>query len=582
MNAKKKLALSLIAACALAASLLGAYCFSVLTSKNGATLQCALRDANVFSAESASVGSAQGKEVPYGDDALMPPDPFYPNTEEYNVLDEPGFVSTTAFPLSTFSADVDTASYCNLRRMVSGGTRARDIPSGAVRIEEMLNYFDYDYALPEKGDLFGVTSEIADCPWNPDTKLLVMGFATEPVEYDRTAGANLVFLIDTSGSMGEPDKLPLLQDAFAELAEGLTDRDRASIVTYSGSERVVLEGASGADTRTITRAVDSLVADGSTNGEAGLEMAYRVAERTYLEGGVNRIVMASDGDLNVGISSESDLHDYVSSQRDKGVYLSVLGFGSGNYKDNKMETLADNGNGTYHYIDCIEEAEKVFGKDLAANIVPLADDVKLQVEFNPAYVKGYRLIGYENRALADEDFADDAVDAGEIGAGHQLTIAYELIAHDSALDIPAVELKYGGTGDAGGRGNDSSSRKDSEHMDNGDVDDGTRESAETNGETLAESGDKLSGEWLTCSMRYKPAGTSASVERSYPVTEASLSNSPSSDWTFAAAVIECGMVLRDSKHCGTASLREARALVDELDLKRSDPKAGFERLLAKL
>ncbi|WP_139653341.1 vWA domain-containing protein [Raoultibacter phocaeensis] len=578
MSAIKKPVGFLVCACLSAALFAGISGCAMLDAGGSASLNAAPESG------STAADTAYGTtEEPYSKEAPVPPDMQYPkNTEEYSALDEPGFVSTAAAPLSTFSADVDTASYCNLRRMVSEGMRAEDIPSGSVRIEEMLNYFDYDYALPENGDLFGVTSELANCPWNPDTQLLVMGFATEPVDYDRTAGANLVFLIDTSGSMGTPDKLPLLKDAFAELVGGLSERDRVSIVAYSGYERIVLEGASGTDKRAIMRAIDSLVADGSTNGEAGLAMAYHVAERMRIEGGVNRIVMASDGDLNVGISSESELHDYVSAQRDEGVYLSVLGFGSGNYKDNKMETLADNGNGTYHYIDCIDEARKVFGEDLAANVVPLADDVKVQVEFNPAYIKGYRLIGYENRALADDDFADDAADAGEIGTGHQFTIAYEIVAHDSALEIPTIELKYGDTGDAGSSGNGSSSRTDAELSNNSFVDDGTRESAETNGDALAESADELSGELLTCSVRYKPAGTSASVERSYPIDNTCFTENPSSDWTFAAAVIECGMVLRDSKHCGTASLREARALVDELDLKRSDPKADFERLLAKL
>lgn len=484
------------------------------------------------------------------------PDPYLfdgpGNTEEYSHIEEPGFVSTATRPFSTFSADVDTASYCNLRRMVAEGTRIGDIPRGAIRIEEMLNYFDYDYAAPRQNDLFGVTSQIADCPWNPDTKLLVMGFATEPIDYADTAGANLVFLIDTSGSMDSPDKLPLLQDSFAELTDGLTERDRVSIVTYAGTERVVLEGASGADKRAITRAVDSLRAEGSTNGEAGLETAYRIADRYRIEGGVNRIIMASDGDLNVGMSSESDLRDYVSEKRTGGVYLSVLGFGSGNYKDNKMEALADNGNGTYCYIDCREEARRVFDEKLAANIVPLADDAKLQVEFNPSQVKGYRLIGYENRSLADRDFENDAVDAGEIGTGHQFTIAYEIALADSAIDIPTPEPDHRSDGadepdDAGSAG--KAPDRDS---------------------------------WLTCSIRYKPAGAAVSTARSYEIGEESFTARPNDDWAFAAAVIECGMVLRGSDHAGSASLREARAMVAGLDIAAHDVKADFERMLTVL
>lgn len=553
MMFQKKI-LSLIVTCTLAASML-AGCSNFLVG-GSSPLDAKLNAASsVDSAESAA-------EVPYGNDALMPPDPYYTgNTEEYSSFEETGFVSTAARPLSTFSADVDTASYCNLRRMAAEGARASDIPTGAVRIEEMLNYFDYDYPLPERDDLFGVTSQIADCPWNPDSKLLIMGFATEPAAYESTVGANLVFLIDTSGSMGTSDKLPLLQDAFAELVEGLSENDCVSIVTYSGAERVVLEGASGADKRAITRAVDSLVADGSTNGEAGLEKAYRIAERYYREGGVNRIVMASDGDLNVGMSSESDLHDYVSEKRKTGIYLSVLGFGSGNYKDNKMETLADHGNGTYCYIDCIEEAEKAFGEDLCANIVPLADDVKLQIEFNPAAIKGYRLIGYQNRMLADEDFQDDSADAGEIGAGHQFTIAYELVMADSPMDIPVPDLKYGSQG-----AREPGSERDGES------------GSERDADSLRGEND----EWLTCSMRYKPAGSQKSIERAYPVGSESYTTRPSDDWTFASAVIECGMVLQNSPYAGSASLRDARRTVEALDFARDDPKAGFERLLTSL
>ena len=288
-----------------------------------------------------------------------PPYPYVPSpspggTEEYRALDEPGFLSPATSPLSTLSADVDTASYCNLRRMVAQGYAPAVVPAGAVRTEELLNYFDYAYPAPVGSDLFGVSAQMSDCPWNDQTKLLVMGFATEKDDGASSAGANLVFLIDVSGSMDDPDKLPLVKDSFATLVEGLTERDRVSVVTYASGERVLLEGVPGDDKRRIMRAVDGLVAEGSTNGEAGLEQAYRLAESSFIEGGVNRVVMASDGDLNVGISSESELHDFVERKRETGVYLSVLGFGSGNYKDNKMETLADHGNGAYHYVDCAE------------------------------------------------------------------------------------------------------------------------------------------------------------------------------------------------------------------------------------
>ena len=463
-------------------------------------------------------------------------DPF--NTEEYNSLDEPGFVSASSRPLSTVSADVDTASYCNLRRMLNDGWWTDEIPAGAVRIEEMLNYFSYDYATPRGSDLFEATVQVGDCPWNDQTKLVTLGFATAP-EADGIAqkGSNLVFLIDVSGSMDSPDKLDLLKDAFAELVDKLDKNDRVSIVTYANGEEVVLEGAKGTEGRKIMRAINRLRADGATNGEAGLQMAYEVAQRNYIEGGVNRIVMASDGDLNVGMSSESELHDYVDQQRESGIYLSVLGFGTGNYKDNKMETLADHGNGSYHYIDCLDEAERVFGTNLMANLVPLADDVKVQVEFNPARVKGYRLIGYENRGLADEDFRDDEKDAGDVGPGAQFTVAYEVALADSEQDVGTTDLKYG-------------------------------EGA---------SGDVSSDEWLTATMRYQPADGSEAREQSWAVGTRDERRNPGDDWRFQAAIIEFGMLLRESEYAGAADAEQIFELLDACEL--TPEREGFADLV---
>lgn len=445
------------------------------------------------------------------------------NTEEYAAIREGGFVSAATRPLSTLSADVDTASYCNLRRILSRGRYAGGVPAGAVRIEEMLNYFAYDYALPTGSDLFGTTVQVAECPWNPDTKLLVMGFATSPEAIEERTGSNLVFLVDVSSSMDSSDKLGLLQDAFGELVDKLGPNDTVSIVTYANGEEVVLDGVKGDDKRTIMRAINALRADGATNGEAGLLMAYDVARNNFIEGGVNRIILASDGDLNVGMTSESSLEAYVSKQRDTGIYLSVLGFGEGNYKDTKMETIADNGNGQYHYIDCVAEAERVFGENLTANLLPLADDVKLQVEFNPAMVKGYRLIGYENRALADEDFRNDAVDAGDVGPGHQFTVAYEIALADSDQEVVTTDLKY-------------------------------------SGETEAVSGGE--GEWLTCTMRYRLAEDGSVHEQSFVVDEHALTDDPSGDWRFAAAVIEAGMVLRGSEYANGIGFDDVEALLD--------------------
>ena len=442
---------------------------------------------------------------------VSPSEPF--NTEEYAAVDENGFVSTKAQPLSTVSADVDTASYANLRRMINDGYSLEEVPDGAVRTEEMLNYFTYDYEKPGGNELFSMQAQASQCPWNSDTQLLTIGFATPVESTAADKGANLVFLIDVSGSMGSADKLDLLQDSFATLMENLDDRDRVSIVTYSGAEEVVLEGASGDDDGAILRAIYKLRANGSTNGEAGLKMAYEVAERNFIEGGVNRIVMASDGDLNVGMTSESDLYNFVDGKRESGVYLSVLGFGTGNYKDTKMEVLADHGNGSYHYIDSIEEANRVLSERLMANLVPFADDVKVQVEFNPAKVKGYRLIGYENRELAAEDFQNDAVDAGDVGPNAQFTVAYEVVPADSAYEVKVPELKYG-QGASGDYANTGKS------------------------------------DWLTCSLRYRAFSDDAVHEQELVVTDANSTANPSDDWKFASAVIEFGMLASDSKYRG--------------------------------
>ena len=468
------------------------------------------------------------------------------NTEEYASVEESGFVSTTSSPLSTVSADVDTASYANVRRMlragysVAGNAAAsgvsdpsveeqdwyyyetnKVIPKGAVRIEEMLNYFDYDYAVPQEGEGFAVTARVGACPWNADTQLLVLGFATpheSPTVQEK--GSNLVFLIDVSGSMDDADKLPLLQGAFGKLVETLGPNDVISIVTYSGEEEVVLEGESGENHQAIMRAIRGLKASGSTNGEAGLRMAYDIARKNFIEGGVNRIVMASDGDLNVGMTSESDLHDFVEKERTGGVYLSVLGFGAGNYKDTKMETLADHGNGSYHYIDCEDEAQRVFGQRLTANLVPFANDVKVQVEFNPSQIKGYRLIGYENRTMAAEDFKDDKKDAGEVGPESQFTVAYEVVRTDSPMQIESPDLKYG-----------------------------------------KETATASSSDWLTAKLRYAPLGGGDVREVEKVVTEQDWSADPGDDWRLSAAVTEFGMLLRDSSFKGTSSFDGIKTLV---------------------
>ena len=437
------------------------------------------------------------------------------NTEEYSNVDENGFRNVSTSPTSTFSASVDTASYANLRRMINNGYGLEDFPTGAIRIEEFLNYFSYDFITPRAGEPFAMSAQIADCPWNKDTRLLILGLQAQNPSTTVGEGSNLVFLIDVSGSMENIDKLPLLKKSFSYLIEQLNPSDRVSIVTYAGNDRVVLEGAYASEKNVILDAIDNLSANGSTAGAKGLKRAYEIAEKYYIEGGNNRIIMASDGDLNVGFSSESELADYVSTKRETGVYLSVLGFGSGNYKDNKMKAIAQNGNGNYHYIDCIEEAQKVFGEDLTANLYSVADDVKIELEFNPAYIKGYRLIGYETRQLTHEDFTDDTKDAAELGAGHQVIVAYEIVMKDSPFEIGGAPLKY---------------QEQAMGIENGD--------------------------WFTISIRYKEPGTQTSKEVMFPFGKSSYTDSPDQDWVFASAVIEFGMIASQSDFVGTATLEE--------------------------
>ena len=430
------------------------------------------------------------------------------NTEEYASVTENGFRNVSTSPLSTFSADVDTASYCNLRRMLNDGYLPEQIPSGAVRVEEMLNYFRYDYDAPKDGEKFGVTAQMADCPWNPDAKLLLLGLRAADAEEKADEGSNLVFLVDVSGSMGDVNKLELVKKALTMLTEQLTDKDTLSICTYSDGERILIEGANPEKDRgKLIAAIEALEASGYTDGQRGLEQAYEVAMRHYRPHGNNRVIMCSDGDLNVGITSESDLHDYVSKKKETGVYLSVLGFGDGNYKDTKMETLADDGNGNYYYIDSILEARKVLVEEMTQTLYAVADDVKFQIEFNPAKVSAWRQVGYENRALADEDFTDDKKDAGEVGAGATVTVMYEL--------LPAVEQEAG---------------------------DGLK--YQTSALTEAAQGD----EWLTLSIRYKEPGGAESKLETHTVTDADATETPSGDFNLAAAVAEFGMLLNNSEY----------------------------------
>jgi Ca-activated chloride channel family protein len=447
------------------------------------------------------------------------------NTNEYDYYEENSWLSTKTSPLSTFAADVDTASYSNIRSYINSGY---DIDSSMVRIEEMINYFSYDYELPSGDDKFAVSMEYADCPWNKDTKLARISLATEAIDFSKAPASNIVFLIDTSGSMFDSNKLPLIQQSLMMLAENFTEKDRISVVTYAGNSNVELEGVTGDKYYEICEAIEGLEAYGSTNGADGIETAYKLAEKYFIKGGNNRVILATDGDLNVGVTSESELTNLIKEKKKSGVFLSVIGVGYGNYKDNKLEALADNGDGTYAYIDSIFEAKKTLVENLGASMTTVAKDVKLQVEFNPELVKGYRLIGYENRVMAAEDFSDDTKDGGEMGAGHTVTALYEIALVDSDFDINEPELKY-------------------DHSSND-------KNADTASYAVSSSGNSTSQELFTLNVRYKEPDADTSKLESYVCRTIDYSKNGSDNLRWAAAVAEFGLVLKDSQYMGDADI----------------------------
>lgn len=439
------------------------------------------------------------------------------NTEEYGVIDEPGFAAVVNKPLSTFSIDVDTASYANVRRFLHDGQLP---PADAVRIEELINYFDYDYPDPAEGEPFSIVTEIAACPWAPSHRLVHIGLRSKPVAKANLPPNNLVFLIDVSGSMTDADKLPLLKKAFSLLAEQLRPQDQASIVVYADAEGMVLPPTSGAQKTKILSTLSRLDAGGSTAGGAGMYLAYKLARENFIESGNNRVILATDGDFNVGVTSDGELVKMIERERESGVFLTVLGFGTGNLKDSKMEKLADHGNGNYAYIDNLLEARRVLVEQMGATLLTVAKDVKLQVEFNPAQVKAYRLIGYENRRLRDEEFNDDKKDAGDLGAGHSVTALYEVIPAGSDEPLPGVDpLKYQQTTvrpDASG-----------------------------------------SNEVLTVKLRYKPPEGSESRLLTRVLAEPGDDAVPTQAFRFAAAVAEFGLLLRDSPYQGASDYDHA-------------------------
>ena len=362
------------------------------------------------------------------------------SNESYSEIKESGFIDAKTSPLSTFSIDVDTASYSNVRRMIM--TQGKLPPKDSVRIEEMVNYFFYDYKKPEKKDgKFGFDFEMGDS-WNKGNKILRIGIQGENLAENKKPKSNLVFLIDVSGSMDYGNKLPLLKESFKKLVNNLTSEDRVSIVVYAGRAGVVLEPTSGKDKEKILKALDSLSTGGSTAGGEGIRRAYDLASENLIKGGNNRVILATDGDFNVGVTSGAELEDLIASYKKKNIYLTILGFGMGNYKDSTMERLSNKGNGNYFYIDNLKEADKVFNQGLMGTLYTIAKDVKIQIEFNPATVKEYRLIGYENRKLNNEDFKNDKKDAGDVGSGHQITVLYELVPAGRAAETDVDKLKY--------------------------------------------------------------------------------------------------------------------------------------------
>ncbi len=446
------------------------------------------------------------------------------NTEEYSKIVENVFKDVATSPLSTFSADVDSASYSNLRRMINCGYSLDEIPEGAVRAEEMINYFHYDYDGPEGDEPFGINAMISDCPWNPENKLLHLGLQTEAIDFSETPDSNIVLLVDVSGSMYDENKLPLVKEAFGLLIDNLSEKDKVSMVTYASGVSVVCEGVSGDNKEEILTALNNLQAGGGTNGSGGIEEAYRIAEANFIKGGNNRVIIASDGDFNIGKSSQSELSEQIQNEAKKGIFLSVLGFGMYNYSDTRMETLADDGNGNYAYIDTLHEAKKVLVQELSANMLTVAKDVKLQIEFNPKYVAEYRLIGYENRALNNEDFNDDKKDAGEIGAGHSVTVLYEI--------VPANE---------NGEGSESNLKYQESNL--------TEEALKSN-------------DWLTLSIRYKEPDEDESKLLEYQIGADCYTEEPSNDFIFAASVAEFAMLLRNSDFIADGSFAH---VVEELN-----------------
>ena len=445
--------------------------------------------------------------------------------ETYGAINDNTFLDVGRDPLSTFSIDVDTAAYSNLRRYLNQGQRP---PRDAVRIEEMINYFTYDDPQPSGNNPIGATIEAAAAPWNPRHRLVRIGIKARDIDTRRRPPGNLVFLLDVSGSMQPPERLPLLKQGMRMLVEQLTANDRVTVVTYAGATGVALRPTRGDQKDVILSLIDSLQAGGSTNGGSGIRLAYEQASANFISGGVNRVILATDGDFNVGITDRSALLRLIEEKAKTGVFLSVLGVGMGNYKDATLEMLADKGNGNFAYLDTLNEARKVLVDQMSGTLVTVAKDVKIQVEFNPAVAGAYRLIGYENRALRNEDFNNDLKDAGDMGAGHTVTALYEIVPRGVAIDAPGIDpLKY-------------------------------------QQPAAAPPARNASNETLTVKVRYKePAGSDSKVLEFPLVDREQTFARASSDFRFAAAVASFGMILRDSPYKGTSTIDSVLSMAED-------------------
>ena len=465
---------------------------------------------------------AGGASDPFEEPFIEYQTDYFTGGEEYASLSENPFMIVAKEPLSTFSVDVDVASYANCRRFVNSG---RLPPVDAVRIEEFINYFDYDYPQPPEGAPLGIIVDFAECPWNTARMVARIGLKARDVAAENVAPSRLTFLIDVSGSMSDANKLPLLREAFKLLVEQLREEDRVAIVVYASSTGCVLPSTSGSEKKAINEAIDRLSAGGSTAGAAGIQLAYQIAGEQYREDANNRVILATDGDFNVGISSNEALIELIEDKRNSGIYLTVLGFGMGNYKDAKMEALADHGNGNYAYIDSRTEAEKVFVHDLVKMTTVVAQDVKIQVEFNPGRVKAYRLIGYENRVLQTEDFIDDRKDAGEMGAGQTVTACYEIIPAASDEAVPGMT--------------DTLPKKDGND---------------------AQQVQGIGDEYLTVNLRYKFPNDSSSNQIEKPAGMECVTDDPGQDFRFSMAVVAYGLLLKKSQYKGNTSFELVQAL----------------------